>query len=490
MTYVIKADGLSDDELSLAVFLQGALNKRERSVYLDIENYLGYLSGERRYCGLWELLEQSAPLFDGLAVYDYARDDVSVNMAATVCAAENLLGVPRSLAARAAGSGLSVKFDAATVKGSAAERQRAVWMRCRDKLKKDCLVHQATTADGFRTGLRDFGISHGAFTFFARPGEDAEFLSEVLGWADKNIPVYGWTTDELAFVRRLSEFGDYLIPSDWSCNHSYLSRESFCSLRQPCKKEAVEARPEKHYLAVVVSDGDNVQWLERDFARESNYGQRTGRKRDYKMSWTAAPMLCKICPTALENIYRKAEKDTFICGVSGIGYTNVMTYPEKYLAEFARRTAEGMKHADMRVLALLDNIENTYGGNAERRLAYFAEREEIAGGIWQLDPDRYESGRGRIYWAKGKPFVSVGISLWHPSCDPAQVDRAWLDGIADKINARKADIASEEGYTVLNVHPWSTDMDDLDYVVSRLDGHIELVFAEELIDLIARNVRH
>lgn len=490
MTYVLKASELSDDELSLAVFLQGALNKRTKSVYLDIDDYMEYLSEEREYCGLWELFSKSALLFDGLVVYDYAPSDVSVNMAATICAAENLLGVPRSLLQKAERYGLKVKFDTAEIEGGDAERQRAVWIRCRDRLKKDCLVHQVTAGNGFRVGLRDFALSHGAFTFFARPEEDGEFLSEVLGWADKNIPVYGWTTDELAFVRRLSAFGDYLIPSDWSCNHSYLSGETFRRLRQLCKGEALKAKGDKHYLAIVVSDGDNVQWLERDFARESNYGQRLRRKRDYKMSWTAAPILCKICPSALENIYRKAERDTFVCGVSGIGYTNPMTYPEEYLAEFARRTSEGMEYADMSVLTLLDNIENTKDGNAERRLKYFAERESVVGGIWQLDPDRYESGGGKIFWSKGKPFVSVGISFWHPSCDRAQVDKVWLDGIVTEINGRKADIASEEGYTVLNVHPWSTDMDDLDYVVSRLDKHVEIVYAEELIDLIARNVKH
>ncbi len=488
MVNAIKCAGLSADELSLAVFLQGALNRRKKSVYLDVENYLAYLSQPVSWRNLWELAAESKESFDGLVVYDPIPGDVSVNMAATVCAAENFLGVPRRLAGREEFSGLAVRFDTAEIKGTDVERQRAVWLRWREKLKRDCLVHQLTDKKEFRFALRDFAISHGAFTFFVRPEEDGDFLAEVLSWADKNIPVYGWTTNEIGFVRRLSLFGDYIVPSDWSYNHSFLGRKIFKSLKQP--REAEEISPSGHVLAIVVSDGDNVQWLERDFAENGLFGQRLRRHRTYKMSWTAAPLLCRICPKVLENIYQKAEKDTFVCGVSGIGYTNCTTFPEKYLGKFARQTAEAMKYADMRVLTLLDHIAETKEGNAEKRIAYFARHKQIIGGIWELDPDRYESGRGKIYWANGKPFVSVGISLWHPSCDRAQVSREWLDGIADQINARPVSPDTEEGYTVLNVHPWSMDMDMLDYVVSRLSKQVEIVSAEELIRLVAKNVKH
>ena len=47
----------------------------------------------------------------------------------------------------------------------------------------------------------------------------------------------------------------------------------------------------------------------------------------------------------------------------------------------------------------------------------------------------------------------------------------------------------EEGYTVVNVHPWTITMESLDYVVSKLGGHIELVYADELIEMIKANLR-
>ena len=52
----------------------------------------------------------------------------------------------------------------------------------------------------------------------------------------------------------------------------------------------------------------------------------------------------------------------------------------------------------------------------------------------------------------------------------------------------KPNIHSQDGYTVLNVHPWSISISDLDYVISHLNDDIELVYADELIELIKENM--
>ena len=490
MVNVIRAEGLSKEKLALVVFLQGGVNRVKKEIFIDIENYMDFLQEEYVVRSWKEVLDEYVSLFRGIVVYDYDETDISVNLAATICAAENVLGVPRSLLGEVRKTGLSVLYDVAEFQGDFTERQSAVWRMFRDKLKKDCLVHQIPSERDFHIQLRDFAIAHGAFTFFVRPEEDQEFLAEVLSWADKNIPVYGWTTDELAFVKAISLYGDYLIPSDWSHNHSYFYRKTPQKFIQKVKDEKIKVDPSRHYLAIVVSDGDNVQWLERSFMGESNYGQRLKSARNYKMSWTIAPMLTKLCPEAMKRIYCAADADTFICGVSGVGYTNCMTYPESELPVFARQTSQMMKNADLKILALLDNIQYVNEDTVENRLLNFAKYDNIKGGIWQLDPDRYESGKGRIFWAAGKPFVSVGVSFWHPSNDPAQVTREWIDSIAEEINNKPADPFSEAGYTVLNVHPWTTNMADLDYLVSRLSEKVCIVTAGELIGLVAGNVKY
>ena len=82
--------------------------------------------------------------------------------------------------------------------------------------------------------------------------------------------------------------------------------------------------------------------------------------------------------------------------------------------------------------------------------------------------------------------------LYTRRCFPffAAVTKEWLDEIAGKFDARPADIYSEKGYTVVNVHPWTVDMEALDYFVSRLDKHIiKIVTAGELVSLVKEYVR-
>lgn len=107
-----------------------------------------------------------------------------------------------------------------------------------------------------------------------------------------------------------------------------------------------------------------------------------------------------------------------------------------------------------------------------------------------MDPDRYGSGKGKIFWAKGKPFVSVRFTMWHPSGKMQNVTTQWLDEFADAINGMPVCPFDESGYTVLNVHPWTINMDSLDYVVSKLSSNVELVYADELVQLVRNNVQH
>ena len=219
MVYAIRTGEMSREAFALAIFLQGGVNRHDRRLVLDVDNYLSYIKDEIEFLTLEEALVRFAGEFDGLAIFDLGADDVSVNLAATVCAVENLLGVPRGLMHRV--PAMRVLFDAADICGTNAERQRAIFYRYRDRLDPRGLVHQVVVGDDYHLQLRDFAIARGYLTFFTdETEEDLALRREVLTWAERNIPVYGWTTDEIGFVRSISEYGNYVIPMDWSCNHS------------------------------------------------------------------------------------------------------------------------------------------------------------------------------------------------------------------------------------------------------------------------------
>lgn len=490
MVYAIRADGLTREEFAFAVFLQGGVNRRGRRLLLDVDNYLSYITEDVKYLSVAEAAGLFLPEFCGLAVFDLGADDVSVNLAATVCAAEDLLGVPRGLLGLVPGT--KIVFDAADIRGSNTGRQREIFLRFRDRLDRRGLVHQVVRGDDYHLELRDFAIAKRYFTFYTGESEEElAFRREVLAWAERNIPVYGWTSDEIGFVRSISEFGNYVIPMDWSSNHSYFGSDEAVPVRQTADPPRA-LTPGKHYLTIVVSDGDNVQWLERNFATTGHFGQRMRSPHAYPLTWTVAPSMSVLCPEVLRYIYAHAKHDYFITGVSGVGYTNTMTYPRAHLPRYAELTRGAMKTADLHYLCMLDNLATAENREeVTARLDEFAKYDEIGGGIWELDPDRYESGRGRVFFSSnGKPFVSVRLSLWHPSNNPENVTDEWLRGYAERINRMPVCPDSIDGYTVLNVHPWTVNIGQLDRLVSMLSDRVEILNARDFLEGVKHNVPH
>ena len=150
-----------------------------------------------------------------------------------------------------------------------------------------------------------------------------------------------------------------------------------------------------------------------------------------------------------------------------------------------------MARSDLSVVTLLDNVADTEDVDyVADRLHAYTRFDNIDGGVWELDPDRYGSGKGRIFWSDGKPFVSVRFTMWYPTGNPADVNKEWLENMAEQVNAMPVAPESEDGYTVVNVHPWTMSQADVDYFVSKLDGDkVELVYADELIKLVKNNVK-
>lgn len=487
MVNLLKWSEMTEAEQALAPFVQGVLNRKGVGVYVDIDNYMDYLDEPYVSISLWDLIQSNKEEFDGAVCYDLHCEDVSINMAATICAAYDFIGVPRALIDRVNSLGIKTVCDLAEVKGDRAERQRVVFNAVKDKLSKTALVHQVVKKDNFHLMLRDFCIYNRWPCIYTDQSEgDRSFRHEVLSFLNKNIPVYGWTDDEISFVNDVSTYGDYVIPMDWSSNHSYLGKIG-CTIKQNVKR--TEIKENKHYVAIVVSDGDNIQWLEREFSTTSTYGQRQRSPMDYKMSWTFSPSLAKLSPTVARKIFDTKKHDYFISGVSGVGYANMLAYPIEHLDEFTRQTSETMKNSDLEVVCLLDDLRYTEDGErTEKRLSHYARFDNIKGGIWELDPSYYEGGRGKVFTAMGKPFISVRHSFWHKSDAPGNVTKEWIDEFLPRINSLPVSPETDDGYTVINVHPWTITINDLDYLVSQLDDHIELVYADELIELYKNNV--
>lgn len=357
----------------------------------------------------------------------------------------------------------------------------------KDKFRNDSLVHMYHYA----MGMRDFAVQQNIFVMYV---EDADyearlFRDSVMRELKPSSIIFGWCQYEIKFTESASRYGHTVIPSDHSYNLSILSSFNATDEKFDSPYEGkVELDPTKHYVAIVYSDGDNLQWIQNGF-NEFHTWQSYGL--DTPVSWTFAPIAAKVSDVDIKRTLANSENATFITGPSGGGYSRITNMNSDELEAFSDYTASAMLESGLGIMTLLDEIKyDTFDSSMQKRLGYFSRYDHIKGGILQLDPNNYAGGGGRVYFSDNKPFVTVGFSLWYPSGNADEVTNEWLAEQAAIINAKSADIKTINGYTVINVHPWTVGPDDLAYFVSQLDDGVEVVPVDELLAAIEQNIPH
>lgn len=357
----------------------------------------------------------------------------------------------------------------------------------KDSFRNDSLVHLYYYA----SGMRDFAVQQNIFVMYV---EDADFEArlfrdEVMRELEPSSTIFGWCQYEIKFTESASRYGHYVIPSDHSYNLSILSSFNATDEKFDAPYEGeIQLNPDKHYVAIVYSDGDNLQWIQNGFS-EFHTWQSYGL--DTPVSWTFAPIAAEVTDVDIKRTLANSDNATFITGPSGGGYARITNMNSKELEAFSDYTASVMLESGLGIMTLLDEIKyDTFDSSMQKRLGYFSRYDNIKGGILQLDPDNYAGGGGRVYFSDDKPFVTVGFSLWYPSGNADEVTNEWLAEQAAIINEKPADIKTINGYTVINIHPWTVGPDDLAYFISKLDDGVEVVPVDELLAAVEQNIPH
>lgn len=357
----------------------------------------------------------------------------------------------------------------------------------KDSFRNDSLVHLYYYA----TGMRDFAIQQKIFVMYVEDSDYAGFVfrNKVFKELTPSSVIFGWCQYEVKFTEAASRYSHNVIPSDHSYNLSILScfeaNEPEFNTHLP---ESIKLDENKHYVSLVYSDGDNLQWIQNGF---NEFHTWQSYNADTPVSWTFAPIASTLSAVDVKRTLNGAEDVAFITGPSGGGYARITKMNSKELEAYSDYTASAMLKSGLNIITFLDEEEGIgFDKNIQKRLSYFSRYDNIEGGILQLDPDRYSAGGGKVYFSNDKPFVTVGFSLWHPSGNADEVTNEWLKEQADIINGKKADINSINGYTVINIHPWTVGTDDLQYFISQLDDNIEVIGINELLSAVKQNIPH
>lgn len=500
---VVKTSSLSTAQLHSVIALQGIVSRDKPQIFIDFgcaSN--GYALAELEKAGHTLVYNDEAGKpwkFDTLAekfksyiadsgyiLYATCEDHGQLNTATNLATINGWLPVSAELEETVVKLGFEKRAD---ISGDTIDLayMKKFYRENKEHFWNDCLVHLYYYANG----MRDFAIQQNIFVMYVEDSdyEGRLFRDSVMRDLRPSSIIFGWCQYEVKFTESASRFGHCVIPSDHSNNLSLLASFDVTDekFEAPYSGE-VELDPDKHYVAIVYSDGDNAQWIQNGFG-EYHTWQSYGI--DVPVSWTFPPLLSDISDVDVKRTLEVSDNATFITGPTGGGYARISKMSSEELEAFSDYTASVMLESGLGIMTLLDEIKGVnFDADMQKRLAYFSRYDNIGGGILQLDPDRYSGGDGRVYFSNDKPFVSVGFSLWHPSGDANEVNNEWLAEQAKIINAKPADISTINGYTVINVHPWTVGPDDLAYFVSQLDDGVEVVGIDELLAAVEQNIPH
>lgn len=504
---VISLGALSHEQRHTIIFLQGLVARERPSIFIDYNSASHkYALAEMEKAGYtisrtdadgnpWKfesiIKKFSSYIKDsGYILYKTTEDHGQINTATNLATINGWLPVTPALEETVKNLGLTKMADISEDEIDL-NYLKNFYYKYKDCFRNDSLVHLYY----YVTGMRDFAIQQNIFAIYI---EDSDytgrlFRDEIMRELTPSSIIFGWCQYEIKFTESASRYGHTVIPSDHSYNLSILS--CFDALDEEFNSalpENVELDPTKHYVAIVYSDGDNAQWIQNGF---SEFHTWQSYNEEAPVSWTFCPILTELSEVDIKRTLENAGDSAFITGPSGGGYSRIMHMSSAELSAFSDYTAAVMLESGLSVMTILDSIdenenENLFFKNMEKRLTYFSRYDNIEGGILQLDPDDYAGGKGRVFFSDDKPFVCVGFSLWYPSGNAEDVTEDWLREQAEIINSKPADINTINGYTVINVHPWTVGPDDLKVFVDSLGENVEVITVNELLAAVKENVPH
>lgn len=359
---------------------------------------------------------------------------------------------------------------------------KEVFDACKSQLSNKMLINQSP----YDLVLRDYAIASKSYTGYIEfddiePGSEG-LRKEVSEWLASCAPILGWNNGELDFVETESKENLVVVASDHCYNLSLYSayKSDFC-LKQKHRPK-IQAQSGKHYLAMVMTDGDNIQWLQESFRDKSWYGSKY--RGDFPMTWTISPSTFDLNISILKELYgTMKDNDYFAASASGFGYINPAFFPDT--DKFGKLTSDYMHDCDLQYI----NIIDFHNWNVEA-LKPIIQQEYVKGAVWSVE-DLYLDGHGSVDWIDDKPIVSMREGLWVRGNPEVDSQPYLIEPVAQRINSYPTDPTKIDGYTVLVAHCWSEGrMERIHEFVKLLDKHVELVTVDQILDMISENVPH
>lgn len=461
-------------EQALLASVQGLLNRdaprvwvRARGLHARVLERVASRFEMVPVMSCWTLIASNRSRFDGFLTCTITNH--TLNLATSLAGPRNALVMDSSLRSQAIALGLREVADLRQEAASGA------FDRFQRETRRGLFVHQPASKPFH---LRDLAVSRNAWVGFEPSGGDLSRQVRILG---PDTEVMGWGNDEHDFVSDTSRGGGWVIPADWALNlsaHRWIKDPFEFKIVHPTP---APARPGQRIVTFVISDGDNVQWLLGGFSDQTGFWA-SPRRGTFPVTWELAPRLAELAPAADAWLRRTATPfDAFIGGPSGGGYYFPHASPDR--PALARRSAEALAHAGLRVTSVLNS-----GGEPEEIANLLADPR--IDGVLYKDYAPYHLRKGAVTWHHQKPAVAYRYLLWEQKRPDGTLRPDWLpDGVAQAIATTADDpTTSLDAFSVVQVHAWSFrsrggPMEAIHETLGKLPPNTRVVTAPELIQL-------
>jgi hypothetical protein len=410
-------NGCSDDEIIMFSCFQGLVNKDKTEIILfgpggamrrehwpsvigiTLGNTTRYSTPATRY----QLVYEYKNKIKGLVVYNTPPDNRSPlahyrNAATTIANVHGYLPVTPEIKTNLANAGLTFpESKIIDITGWKEDTPLSIYQKIYDEYWPRCskrlLVHMSVGNTVRLAPLRDLAAATGAAVIWLDTKEwnteeralYKKFMKDMADSPGTSIAL-GWGTTERSVITAGAEFGISMIPSD-----DYANATVFSATDHQINIPKVPKRPpleNKLYLAMYITDGDNIQYVQG--AMKSNWDNAEKNRGKVAINWTISPGLVDIGPGILNYYYNTSSAyECFVAGPSGMGYIMPLnTLPENerdgrptayaktfltdltYMDNYTKLTQTYLQRSGMRALTIWDDANTDMKNAFERNCKY------------------------------------------------------------------------------------------------------------------------
>ncbi|MBB6714882.1 GxGYxYP domain-containing protein [Clostridium gasigenes] len=485
--YVISENDMSNEEKTMISTLQGLVaTKSDHQIYIlssnepDYQIWLKDLNDNHNveYTNIrdpWQLLSKLKNYINGYILYSNLKGP-SINNACSLASLEASIVIEESLESKIKSAGVSnlIKDCRDTDKYWAYNN---LWNL---GLNHSTVIELSPSK---YIALRDYSIMSKSLIFYEDDVSDSSLRDTIFKSMDNTSRCLGWGPDEHTNVNIASKFGVDVIASDWSYNLSVLSSYPLATHNQKSNNE-IPKEDGVHYITFIMSDGDNQQWfLGSNYSSKSWYGSKS--RGNFNLGWSISPSLYYLAPTVFSKYYESASSpkynDNYVVPPSGNGYMYPSKFPIDKLGNYTKRLNEYMKKVDQKNVLILDD-EAFYRKDLWDNYTCHSN----INGLFYLNYEKNSTYDGKIIWSNNKPIVSCRDLLWEGLENEEQL----INNVNNRINLGYTDIKSPDSYTFVYVHVWSKTMDNVQYVVTKLNENskVRIVTPDTFMKLIQKNI--